>query len=93
MIRQEILSGLRTGQRFIQVRDALRGLDDVLVSTSDHERAAEMYSICQASGVQGSVVDFLICAVAERLDVPVLATDADFARYASFLTIKLHGVP
>jgi predicted nucleic acid-binding protein len=41
--------------------------------------------------VQGSNTDFLICAAAERRNLPILTTDADFRRFAAILPITLHG--
>ena len=69
----------------------LRGVPDEPVLVDDHERAAEMFNQCRAAGVQGSVVDLLVCSIAERLGAPVLAADLDFRRYADILPIALHS--
>ena len=90
-IRQELLSGIRTADAFAQLRDHLRGFEDEAVETADFERAAEHFNTCRVHGVQGSNTDFLICAVAERRDLPILTTDADFTRFAGVLPISLHG--
>jgi predicted nucleic acid-binding protein len=63
--------------------------DEPLVS-ADYERAAEHFNACRAKGVQGSNTDFLICAIAERRNLPVLTTDRDFIRFAAVLPISLH---
>ena len=93
MVRQEVLSGIFNNQRFTAVRDALRAFRDHPVGPGDHERAAEMFTTCRRAGIQGSVVDYLVCAVAERLAGPVLASDVDFERYATVLSVRLHVIP
>jgi len=44
----------------------------------NYERAAELFNLCLAKGVQGSNTDFLICAVAERSNCTLFTTDKDF---------------
>ena len=90
-IRQELLSGVRTADAFETLREHLRGFEDEPVETADFERAAEHFNTCRERGVQGSNTDFLICAVAERRNLPILTTDADFSRFARVLPISLHG--
>ena len=90
-VRQELLSGVRTGAAFEQLRDALRPFADEPLESADYERAAEHLNTCRAEGIQGSNTDFLICAVAERRKLPILTTDADFAHFATALPILLHG--
>ena len=90
-IRQEVLSGLRTVAAFEQLREHLHPFADEKLETADFERAAEHFTTCRARGIQGSNIDFLICAVAERRGLPILTTDGDFVRVARFLPIALHG--
>ena len=90
-IRQELLSGIRTPESFEQLRNHLRPYPDELLDSADFERAAEHFNACRAQGVQGSNTDFLICAAAERREMPILTTDADFTRFAAILPITLHG--
>lgn len=90
-IRQELLSGVRSGPAFEQLRDHLRPFADEPLETSDFERAAEHFNTCRARGIQGSNTDFLICAAAERRGLPILTSDADFTRFADLLPIALHG--
>jgi predicted nucleic acid-binding protein len=87
-IRQEILSGVRTG--FTMLRDRLRVFPDVVIATADHEEAASYFNACRAKGIQGSNTDFLICAVANRRGLAIFSTDADFERFAAVLPIRLH---
>ena len=42
-------------------------------------------------GVQGSHIDFLICAVAVRLSVEIYTTDKDFLNYQKHLPIQLYS--
>ena len=90
-IRQEVLSGVRTAEAFEQLRVHLEPFADEPLETADFERAAEHFNTCRAKGVQGSNLDFLICAAAERRGLPIFTTDADFARFAKLLPIELHG--
>ncbi len=92
VVRQEVLSGIRDPQQFERLRAYLRAFDDTPFLTSDYERAAAGYNLCRARGIQGSQVDFLVCAVAERLDVAIFTTDGDYAFYAQHLPIRLHRV-
>ncbi|MBA2304450.1 MAG: PIN domain-containing protein [Acidobacteria bacterium] len=89
-IRQELLSGISTAGSFERLRDHLRPFADEPLAVADFERAAEHYNACRARGVQGSNTDFLLCAVAERRNLPILTTDADFIRVAAVLPITLH---
>ena len=91
-IRQEILSGLRDPAQFERLRAHLRAFPDLEVTTTDHERAAELFNLCRARGVQGSNTDFLICAVAERRGLPIFSADADFESFAKHLPIVLHVI-
>jgi predicted nucleic acid-binding protein len=93
VIRQELLSGIRTPEAFDRLRDNLRPFSDEQLETADFERAAEHFNTCRANGIQGSNTDFLICAVAERRNLPILTTDADFTRFARVLPIALHAEP
>jgi predicted nucleic acid-binding protein len=92
IIRQEILSGIREELNFTRLRDHLRAFSDVHLETVDFECAAEFFNICRKSGIQGLNADFLICAVASRMNVPILTIDADFLSYSRFIPIKLHSV-
>ena len=90
-IRQELLSGIRDREAFERLRDRLRAFADEPLTSADFEVAAECFDSCRAHGVQGSNTDFLICALAQRLDIPIFTTDEDFDRFAEVLPIELHG--
>lgn len=91
IVRQEVLSGIPDGSAARRLRDVLRAFPDVAVGSLDHEAAAEAFNRCRSKGVAGSPVDFLICAVAIRLEAPVFTIDADFAGYARHLPLRLHA--
>lgn len=92
-IRQELLSGIRDAATFERLRGRLRHFEDEVLEPLDYERAAEHFTACRAKGVQGSNTDFLICASAERRDLPIFTTDGDFTRFARILPISLYGHP
>lgn len=89
-IRQELLSGIAGQAQFKKLRDYLRPFPDLSVDSLDYERAAELFNLCRSKGVQGSHIDFLICAVAERHSIPIFTTDKDFALYAEHIDIILY---
>lgn len=90
-IRQEILSGIRSSAQFSSLRDHLRAFPDLELLSRDYEYAAELYNLCRSKGVQGSNTDFLICAIAARLKIPIFTTDADFTLFQQHLPITLHS--
>lgn len=90
LIRQELLSGIKHAVQYARLREKLKAFDDLLVLQEDHERAAEMFNTCRAQGVQGSHIDFLICAIAQRYKLPIFAVDGDFEHYKTHLPIKLY---
>ncbi len=90
VIRQEILSGIRSDAQFAQLKTLLRSFPDRPVLTEDYERAAEYFNLCRSKGIQGSNTDFLICAVAVRTQHLIYTTDRDFEYYARYLPIRLY---
>ena len=68
----------------------LRAFDDLSTDASAYECAARFFNQCRARGVQGSHIDFLICALADKHQVPIFTLDADFARYAKVCGVDLH---
>jgi predicted nucleic acid-binding protein len=88
-IRQEILSGIASGSQFEKLRSKLRAFKDVKIIWEDYELAATFYNRCRQKGVQGSHIDFLLCAVATRHAMPIFTTDNDFDLYAQHLDISL----
>jgi len=91
LIRQEVLSGVRTAEQFEKLRTYLRAFPDEHIGASDHEAAAQMSNRCRTRGITVSVVDALICSVATARDWAIFTTDADFEHHAKILSVKLHA--
>ena len=88
-IRQEILSGIKDSKQFVQLKDILSAFDDFSITTKDYERAAEFFNLCRSKGVQGSNMDYLICAVSSNNRFPIFTSDKDFEIYSKHLPITL----
>ncbi len=88
-IRQEILSGIRSSDQFIRLRDYLQAFQDLELMPEDYELAAEFFNTCRSNGIQGSNTDFLICAVAYRRSYSILTTDHDFQRFQAHIPVTL----
>lgn len=88
-VRQEVLSGVRDPQHFAALREQLRVEPDYPLDIAHYERAAEIYNLCRGKGIQGSNVDFLICAVSELDRLAIFTTDRDFQHYVRHLPINL----
>ena len=88
-IRQEILSGISSERQFRKLKKTLSAFEDIPLTTEHFEKAAEFSNTCRKKGVQGSTVDFLICAVAHLENLAIFTTDNDFQNYAKFLQIGL----
>lgn len=91
-IRQELLSGISNQNQFDSLKEKLRTFEDLNLEQEDYEQAAEFFNTCRKSGIQGSQVDFLICAVAERRGLPIFTSDKDFELYSKHLNITLHNL-
>jgi predicted nucleic acid-binding protein len=88
-VRQELLSGISNETAYAELKDNLAHFDDLPITTQDYETAAQYYNICRKHGVQGSHIDFLICAVSVRNELLIYTTDQDFSNYAKHLQIRL----
>ena len=91
-IRQEILSGYSDLRKYLIIKDRLSFFENTLIIDADYERAAEFSNKCRKKGVQGSHIDFLICAVANRIDIPIFTNDRDFEYYQKIISIKLFNI-
>ncbi len=89
-VRQEVLSGIPDPAKFEVVKQHLEAFDDLPIIEADYEEAARVFNLCRKKGVQGSHIDFLICAVAIRHSAAVFTTDKDFTNYAKHLDLELH---
>lgn len=88
-IRQELLSGVPDIKQFNQLKELLSSFEDIPLKTEHFLGAAEFTNICRSKGIQGSTIDFLICAVAHSENLIILTTDNDFENYKKYLSIKL----
>jgi predicted nucleic acid-binding protein len=90
LIRQELLSGIRTAEQYNRLREHLRSFPDEPVDTADYEEAAKAGNLCRTKGIVVSVVDALLCAVAMKRGWTIFTTDPDFKNYATVLALKIH---
>jgi hypothetical protein len=89
-IRQEILSGISDAVQFNKLKNKLKVFKDFPIHSADYELAAEFYNTSRKKGVQGSHIDFLICAFAKRNEFTIFTSDNDFQNYSKILDLKLH---
>jgi predicted nucleic acid-binding protein len=91
-VRQEILAGYSDLRKFRKIREKLSYFVNTPILDTDYELAAEFSNKCRKKGVQGSHIDFLICAVAHRIDVPIFTSDKDFEHYQNIIALKLFNI-
>ena len=91
-IRQELLCGIKTQSQFEALRDSLVAFEDVALSSQDYASAAQAFNTCRANGVQGSNMDFLICAVSIHHRLPIFSRDGDFLMYQRWLPIHIYAL-
>ena len=89
-IRQELLSGISDQPKFKILRDKLSFFPDKAIITDDYILAAEYSNLCRKKGIQGSHIDFLICACSTRMKATIFTTDKDFLNYKKIIPIILH---
>lgn len=89
-IRQELLSGIKDEARFAKLKELLSVYVDEPILSEDYIKAAEFCNICRRNGIQGSAIDFLICAVAYRLKAEIFTTDKDFNYYLKYIPVELY---
>ena len=92
VVRQELLSGIKSQPQFEKLREVLSAFPDEPVDTADYETAALTSNQCRNRGLAVSVSDMLICAVAQTRDWAIFSTDPDLSRYAKVLSVKLHDI-
>jgi predicted nucleic acid-binding protein len=91
LIRQELLSGIKATEQYEKLRLHLRSFPDEVVDASDYEEAAKAGNRCRAKGVVVSIVDILLCAVANKRLWTIFTTDPDFSNYAKVLPLRIHA--
>ena len=90
LIRQELLSGIKTTEQYEKLRVHLRSFPDEVVDTSDYEEAAKAGNRCRTKGVAVSIVDILLCAIAIKRQWAIFTNDPDFSSYAKVLPLRIH---
>jgi hypothetical protein len=91
LVRQELLSGIKSTDQYEKLKTHLRSFPDVVVETSDYEAAAEASNRCRGKGVGVSIVDILLCAVAMKREWAIFTTDPDFLNYSKVLPLATHS--
>jgi predicted nucleic acid-binding protein len=90
LVRQELLSGIKSAEHYEKLRLHLRSFPDEPINTSDHEEAAKAVNQCRGTGIVVSIVDVLLCAVAIKRGWAIFTTDPDFTHYAKVIPISIH---
>ena len=88
-IRQELLSGIPQVKQVNVLKETLSSFEDLPLNTEHYEKAAEFCNICRRKGIQGSTIDFLICAVAITENLVIFTVDKDFENYKKYLPLRL----
>jgi len=89
IVKQELLSGIKHKRQFKRIEDILEGFPSLLATSEDHVFASHLYNSCRKHGIQGSHIDFLICAQAINNHHEILTTDGDFTHYEKVIPIDL----
>ena len=90
-IRQEVLSGYSDVKQYNTLKNKLMYFPNVLIIDDDYVSAARFSNFCRQKSIQGSHIDFLICAVAYRLKMSIFTCDKDFGFYSQLVPIKLYS--
>lgn len=90
IVRQELLSGIKLPVHFDLINLTTQALPHFFADDEDHTTAARFFNACRSKGIQGSPIDFLICAMAVKRKFPIYTTDPDFELYESIIPIELY---
>ena len=88
-VKQELLSGISRSNQFEKLKDILSAFEEIQLKSIHFEKAAEFCNVCRSKGIQGSTIDFLICAVAHTEQLSIFTLDNDFQHYEKHLPIQL----
>ena len=91
-IRQELLSGIPDLNKYNLLKDKLRSLEDTPIETEHYELAAYLFNQCRKNGIQGSHIDFIICAVSIKNNLSIFTLDNDFEKFKKYIDIKLYNL-
>jgi predicted nucleic acid-binding protein len=90
IVRQELLSGVKLPAHFERIDLTTQALPLFFADDEDHTTAARFFNTCRARGIQGSPIDFLICAMAVKRKFRIYTTDPDFELYEPIIPIELY---
>jgi predicted nucleic acid-binding protein len=90
IVRQELLSGVKLPAHFERIDLTTQALPLFFADDEDHTTAARFFNTCRAKGIQGSPIDFLICAMAVKRKFLIYTTDPDFELYEPIIPIELY---
>jgi len=90
IVRQELLSGVKLPAHFECIDLTTQALPLFFADDEDHTTAARFFNTCRAKGIQGSPIDFLICAMAVKRKFRIYTTDPDFELYEPIIPIELY---
>jgi len=89
-IEMEILAGARDELHLLELRRLLARATLIETMPSDFSDAAMIFRSCRRNGRSvRRLIDCLIAAAGRRLDLPVLASDADFDSIAASGLVRL----
>ena len=88
-IRQEILSAYKDSNKFEKIKNHLAFFQNATIIDEDYIIGAKFHNICRGKGIQGSHIDFLICAISIRLKSKIFTLDNDFLHYNKYLPIDI----
>ena len=88
-IRMEILCGIREEKVLNHLSEKLEAFPDRALGTEVFVTAARFFNLCRSKGIQGSNIDFIICACSVLWKMPILTKDKDFTRYQKLLPIEI----
>jgi len=89
-IRQEVLSGYSDIKQYNKLKDKLMYFPNEPIIDDGYLSAARFSNLCRQKGIQGSHIDFIICAVANRVKISIFTYDKDFEFYSQLIPVTLH---
>jgi predicted nucleic acid-binding protein len=89
VVRQELLSGVRTPEEWKRLQDVVEGFPVLLADLEDHFTAARVANACRQRGIASSTVDCLIAAQAIRSQASLFTLDQDFQHIAACCELQL----
>ena len=88
-IKQELLSGIANDKQFNKIQNILSSFESVPLDDEVFIKAAEFSNVCRSKGVQGSAIEYLICAAAFLFNLSIFTIDNDFKYYSSHIPVML----